>query len=1742
MISDLNDIYEEAGAAAGEQQQPPVKGPVKPVRSTAKIPQVDYMTWRAAAGQNMSRAGTTFRPDINQQGQADFLGETGVYDPALTGKAVSIRAGEEQSFGSKIARRLGNLVPNVAADIVDIAGSTISLLTEWGDERDYRNGLNELADAMKNPMGENYRRSNDTWAIGDPTWWIDNAFNTIEFAGAYALTGAGVARTIGSLARGVSSMANAGLRANSFLMKAAELGTSAFVSYAQGAQDGSTVFKEVYENQFRKALADGLDPDTARINATHIAAESAATTAQLSTLLTMAINSSAYSPALKSQEMVEKEILASRIVQGRSPGEIGRLLRSTNPADYMDKLFHHSGVKGALTEMVKEGGEEVLQQFARETGSDIGNKGQTRGFFQQLGEVESLIDRTANSEGLLSFTLGAAFGGLQHTLLRSVIPSRYVEKMAPDGTPIQKIGADGQVTTDEKGNPVFEKHWVTPRTYEKDFTQRSFTRLRDALAHDYEQFELLKDNFLAARKEGNALKADEIRDELFNTGKLYAVKSGMTEPWKKTFQQIANLEPKAAVEAGYAASEGDTRYREKAQEAITDLDTLSNRYRRLQQQYGLENNENPGLRPLVDMLFAREADLYSTRKRLDTYRRYIEQEEKRIEELPGIRDISSFEQYMNQYLLQHSSASQVQRQLKQDLHTLTTSRDPKVIDRLLKKYRAVGFGEGSSSEAIRDLEQKLIRKNEQILQQVQTAETAMLGTTDYQAWLQENPQGSFDQFIKEANEKSSLFAQHRFRKAQLQQAEAEYDIARQNLQDMTSEKNAERFSRKAEEWRKELIRQQEEIEKLKTARLAEMTRDKSTLNRLERIELNKIAEKHRADRDSIQEQIRANKRRLHDIEQEKQTLRRDPLRRMALRREARNVHAENELLAKRSSVLDSLFRSYSVDEAPAVDLVDIESVTGEQSGKATISATDVPTTNTTPLQGQPVELPELSEPVFIESSTPEDILKEIESASPVLTIADEMAALKERSREVPKTIDTYEQLLKASHPDVQLKVDGLVDAMLTGTAGFSLDLLNTEIADGRITRDSANKLLLAAKQYTQEVQSAVAQDISLPDTQESTVAEEKENILVATIGIPDTPTVETSAELSGTAPESSLYHAGYKIIEAAYTGATSTIGYEEGTRTMKNGETAYIKVTRPDAINPGAFKGLLDPKWGTPGHPVRYEVDTSYNGEKLITDSLSWDEEGNPVRSTETGESYLDKKGKVMKYGIGNVPIKVVDAITGETINYIRKIDWINARYPGTSNYRNIVDKIETEDGTIDNLNIQRRLLMELRTRIVEQFNTDGTAVPGRIASKGTGRLILNHVVEQKETETLAIKSKVVPQMAWNRKDPEASLLPQRDLELVIIGEGSVAQSGKNFTYDKPLGAVLTDLPKGAVGAMVPAANGSYMYAPLVGMKLVEEGKPSPALSSVARAIELYILNDGTDPQVTAEIDEIESNTNFNIGTVRGLKAFINQYYTYSQRFQDAALSPNIQQEERRELFVFSIDEELDGVADKTRQIKVGFTTRGDGARYANLVNGKLDPQFLQVMEEGFRTRSRAVVFSDQGLGIQGINSSGSFTDAVYIPQKGWRFTEYDNYNQYVKSFSRTPVYGRNRVNGRYIYTANPVVSFEPLSKVTTPEPTPVKPSDTATVVHTPQADQARIDADVFDNLGLFSRPVQPVKAIGTGAEKSTLLTLEALQEKYNFTPEIERNGKTVRGVLEELTSRGHTYLSDGFNPFSRCL
>ncbi len=88
----------------------------------------------------------------------------------------------------------------------------------------------------------------------------------------------------------------------------------------------------------------------------------------------------------------------------QAAGQTGTALHNVlNPG-----IGHELGHLG--TEMLQEGTEEVVNQFAENTGYARRGVWKAVSFWEQFGEVGHFLDRTMDSQGALNFVLGAIGG------------------------------------------------------------------------------------------------------------------------------------------------------------------------------------------------------------------------------------------------------------------------------------------------------------------------------------------------------------------------------------------------------------------------------------------------------------------------------------------------------------------------------------------------------------------------------------------------------------------------------------------------------------------------------------------------------------------------------------------------------------------------------------------------------------------------------------------------------------------------------------------------------------------------------------------------------------------------------------------------------------------------------------------------------------------------------------------------------------------------------------------------------------------------------------------------------------------------------------------------------------------------------------------------------------------------------------------------------------------------------------
>jgi hypothetical protein len=1767
-------------------------------------------------------------------------------------KSIDFIRGENQGVGEQLAKRTLDIIPNVAGGLLQFFGVMGSLATEWGkDDKDYNNALVTAGNAIHNfgGWGDIYRENNDVFAPSDPGWWIDNIGQLADSAIPFAIGGAGVAGVLEKAAVGIGDLVNLGANGARILRGAAQLGTAAYMSYAEGAQAGQQVFDGVYQKQMQTGLNNGMDWESADKRAKVIASSSAASTVQLNTILGTALNLSSVAPFFRKSEDVVTDILSTEMKQGagESITDWAARVRNLQADQFASKLIEHHGLKSYLKEGAQEGIEEVMNNFTQNTGEQEGEQGNIHGFWDQFGQLEHWFDRTMDQQGALAFVLGAA-GGIANTIAVSHLPHQRTTQYE-DGQH-QALDKEGNLQFKQETNePVYQKHFASPHNIDKWGKLGAFNSVKDTLAEDVDRYTGMQGRYMYAVKSGDAIELDKAKQEMFNPLVFNAVKRGIVAPWVDQFQKIAQMTPEEADTQGY----GDD-YKQQADKAVSQLQEAGVEYQKLHDKYGLQWEANSGARQVLDMVFHKKVELMQWDNMIKDHEAQLAKSRAEETKEAQLLNPDSYDSQVDNLNRKWKSAQVIQAKKKSEINALRTALEAGNYDKvseMLRQYRAKGIDNEDIPGAVKDLSEKLVAIHNKVGKQVQDAEDALLHSSGFIQYQNEHPDATFADFMKSVQQGYELNQQNLIHEISIDNAKTQYEVAAKNYTEITQEKTLNRFIRKANDWQEKLAKAQQEQEDQGLADIQSKARDASTLDRASRIQLDSMAARYRQQRDTHLSEAAELGRSLDAVRAEREQLKiyKDPLRMSALKRQEKELERKIAEANARAKHYDSLNTQYSVNTAtPEVT---------EQSAKEEAEKKDEEATADN-VQQVPDSITALPEGEVIEEATGTTFVDEEGNLN---TEPEEATHIEEVQETFPEQFSTPEQYEAEMNSDPTIKYADLLlrfpekiqdllpsfeQQIRNGEITFSYDLLRTQVAQHLVSQSESAQVLQALKNYIEQnpvekttpATSVTASQPASSTTSPEAIAAHYKNMLdkwesiqngsntsfnsISALGrevladdrlrklLPQSwlhssnPSVSDEDWLmmsaasyttlndnlrhlsnsvyvnpvtEATTPETLLEEApatysSEPVIDVAPIEVTDSpvISFtddaaieKEGARhlgkkaedalTIANTTFANVrdvldpklggirKEVDKDRINEHYNQDLLDGKKLLPGTDIYFEVATDYEGDRKDYNSLETDEWGNPKSiGKERFEDYAtqDNKVKSDNKSIGNVPIRIKDRNTGKVIGWIKKWDFINAKFPNTSDYRNIVDiKYDTNGVRIDNLHEQNERLMKLRRLIVSQFNAGANPLEGVTISKGAGFLILNR-------ESNNVSSKLKPGFARNHKNPELSLLPDETLVLGIVHKppGSKGEVHTRFKT-KFTGNIAGEITQthGSVVVLLPAADGSYHIASLSGQKLADD-KRQTSVNTVTHVIELYLKNDGTDANITNEIAQLKSNIGHDISTASGLKSFINQYFTYTQDFKD---SQTISSGEGKEEFLFRIGEP--NLSQSKGEIKIGWANSGKPVVSARLINGKLDPAFITQLLAGFKVRPRAVVYTDSTKNLRGINeaSDDKFYDAIYTTDSKWRHTEYPSYNEYVKSFSKTIVYGRNKLdNGKYNYVANPSISYS----YNDPAAFPVLPegeSGEAEPTTMPDTHKAMEDSDLdlFNTaMGLFNDSPEVVEAIGTPPDNSQPVSLATLQEMYNFTPEALRNGRTPAEIYDQLNRTGITWMSEGYNPFTRCL
>jgi len=359
------------------------------------------------------------------------------------------------------------------------------------------------------------------------------------------------------------------------------------------------------------------------------------------------------------------------------------------------------------------------------------------------------------------------------------------------------------------------------------------------------------------------------------------------------------------------------------------------------------------------------------------------------------------------------------------------------------------------------------------------------------------------------------------------------------------------------------------------------------------------------------------------------------------------------------------------------------------------------------------------------------------------------------------------------------------------------------------------------------------------------------------VSTPITP-ADGPLDLAELNPE--FFHLGTKSLDAIKIN-TMALGYEE----LRDESGNYIIKTNTNVINDETSEKVLKPNALKVGDAVRLVVDEDYKG--------SINKQSGPGQKKDDFQYYTDENGLIgtSEALVGNVPIKIVDVATGETLGYLPRLDWVTAQYPDALDYRNIVDSYESGDVIItDNVKAQARRLMLARKKVVERYNNNNGPTLTRVDKRGPGKVVMN--VEPQDDG----KSIVVPRLA-------SKLLPDPSLKIGIVS-GGVVKVGLSTMMEGALNTTDLGTLNNSPFVILPMADGSFSLGRLNNHKLAD--RPFD-VDTVVHALETYLAQDATTAQQYMDL------TGFDILSDDGIRAFINQHYTYTQSFPDTLLSAN---------------------------------------------------------------------------------------------------------------------------------------------------------------------------------------------------------------------------------------------------------
>jgi hypothetical protein len=1645
-----------------------------------------------------------------------------------------------------------------------------------------------------------------------------------------ALGSVGRATRIGQKIVGVGNKLAGGINAGKSVAQFGErILTAGMLAYTEGAMSGKRVFDEVYTVQLNKLLTAGASYDEAHNEAKRVAAKSAAATVQLNTVLNTGMNmvggmSMFYNHGRNKVIDTAKRVLTQRA--GEADVAFMKRLATETGEKYAKDIVERMSMGKAFTigrEAVAEGVEELTNQFSERTGIEEGSKGNTMDFFEQFGQLSKYFDRTMDKEGALNFALGAIGGPAQGAVTQN-IPIHKIKTGTATTEDGAMANAAGDAATSEKdaASTYLGKkfNYVSKRNLEKFHQTQYFDDIKNKYAADAKFIVDTNEGIEAALKKGDALEAEKLRNDMFNVMNLQTVRMGHTDAMKETYKSIASVDntkddtteltekveeqttlveeiqakgedstqaeadlkvlenalenskgETAAMKLGLTDSTENNDYKEKAAEAMRDLDTLQKMHDKTMAKYGTDGDSYSIAQGHVsDFIFNRQAQTFLLKKDKARY----EQELSELETDENDFTESDLEAAMetgtafNEGIDRYHSAKNMIANIRAMLGKAKANPTPenlaaarKVLDKIGSLDTAVVDDADSMVKAIGTAEKALDHQDRILERELgEQQQTMAENSPEFQAWQTKNPEGKLRDYINENyGEKSKRSTKEAYQKhiaetdALIKMHEGYLAKLKDSRTLTTITKNAEKFyetlSEKAATEAAELNRQYQLDAKIDQERKA----IEQQALRAARMETVLEAQTIRAQ---VVEQQRTIERLQGKLLSPLLLTNAQTLEVAAQLDVAKQVlaHLKHNLIVLTQQIdeytnrINGTFEELS-EEAKAMAEVE-EARMKEEAEREAAEANAEP-------QGEPEQI---SQPIELS----------IEDTS--------------QPPQLPATAEFFKHLDTLSGPKRRYAEQTLTD-LLAKQLEFSLDLLGK---GGELTMQLMKDHIAGLESEVLEAQEVIEEAEEVVTVSKAVEQQIPVSEITAPPPIPNTSTLPIDEYTEPVVPVEKPQHSDEYIPQTgiAHDGSPPIIpvplpdndrnwdvqklkhGHDKlATRTAEytqSKDEAGRSMQSAGLLNDGVGDGfnydVIDPTRNRAGTEVWFEVATDFDGLYNDYEADTGDGEQKQIFKKfidfATGNE-VNGVPEIKEEAIANVPIRVMSEDAQgrpQMIAYYPTADRMtatNSDLGGDERFRNIQNILRDKEGNIietDNAQKEYDKTLALRKQLIQAYY-DGVKIESTITGVSQG---VPFHTKQAGSAADRIKGKS---------------------RIGIVRDGVVV--GVNDITLPPMDAGMAEALENKSVAMLLMPNGEYYPALLQSEKLYTLGETKTAkqqetFNTVKRVIELHALaqlGEEKSPEVKKEFEDIEAVTGFDITTYAGFRSFISQYYThfsavdkFVERGADGIILHNYEKPSAigdTGIYISSIS---------------GISTSKIAAKLNE--DGTLSEEFSAKLEELLANRYKMIVTQNSNLALTNVNETkkDKFKSLVYmfkeesktesgeVIKAGMRWVEaktFDSYNDYLLSQMQTKVsYYKSQDSedgsiqldrsdeapGKTVkhwnYGANPVRSFNigPIQAYK-------KRASTQDTTLTPKAkdESAVVPGEVMDLLtDIYGDDV-------LGEHKSKTATRfeiprAKLEEMYNFTRSNGSwNGKSVEQVINELTKAQMTDLKSGWNPFSSC-